>query len=93
MAEGASILGGFGFEGYTADGKEKGWKGVENIDIMGFETATSVQSISRHWNKRTQVQYIHSYSNTIIYCNYLLYCAEQGLVYCCDYVIVVSCVW
>jgi hypothetical protein len=54
VAEGASILGGFGFEGYTPEGKPIGWKGVENIDIIGFETATSVQAISRHWNKRTQ---------------------------------------
>ena len=54
VAEGASILGGFGFEGYTSNGLEKGWKGVENIDILGFELATSVQAISRAWNKRTQ---------------------------------------
>lgn len=27
VAEGASILGGFGFEGYTADGQVLGWKG------------------------------------------------------------------
>ncbi|KAJ1409386.1 MBOAT, membrane-bound O-acyltransferase family-domain-containing protein, partial [Ochromonadaceae sp. CCMP2298] len=54
IAEGASILGGFGFEGYTDEGKVKGWKGVENIDIRGFETATCVQSISKVWNKRTQ---------------------------------------
>jgi len=54
VAEGASILGGFGFEGYDSAGNAKGWKGVENIDIIGFETAPNVQTISKNWNKRTQ---------------------------------------
>jgi hypothetical protein len=54
VAEGASILAGFGFEGYTAEGKEIGWKGVENIDILSFERATNLQTTTRHWNKRTQ---------------------------------------
>lgn len=39
VAEGASTLGGFGFEGFDdKTGNAKGWKGVENIDIVGFET-------------------------------------------------------
>lgn len=54
VAEGASILGGFGFEGYNEDGTAKGWGGVENIDILGFEMAPNIQSLSRNWNKRTQ---------------------------------------
>lgn len=54
VAEGASILGGFGFEGYDKEGKPIGWRGVENIDIIGFETAYNVQVLSRCWNKRTQ---------------------------------------
>lgn len=54
LAEGACIMGGFGFEGFSADGSPKGFRGVENIDIKGFETATSVQIISKNWNKRTQ---------------------------------------
>jgi len=54
VAEGASILAGFGFEGYTPEGKVIGWKGVENIDILGFETSASVQTMTRTWNKRTQ---------------------------------------
>ena len=54
VAEGASIMGGFGFEGYDKDGKEKGWKGVENIEIVTFETAANIQTCSRSWNKRTQ---------------------------------------
>lgn len=54
VAEGASIFAGFGFEGYKEDGTPKGWNGVQNIDIIGFETATNIQTISRAWNKRTQ---------------------------------------
>ena len=47
-------MGGFGFEGWNSDGKPKGWRGVENVDIIGFETAPNVQLLSRSWNKRTQ---------------------------------------
>lgn len=54
VAEGASILGGFGFEGYDASGRSLGWSAVENINIVGFETAPNVQTLSRSWNKRTQ---------------------------------------
>ena len=55
VAEGASILCGFGFEGYDEKGSALGWKGVENIEIITFETATNTQTFSRAWNKRTQV--------------------------------------
>lgn len=54
VAEGASILGGFGFEGYDKDGQQLGWRGVENVDILGFELSPNVQMLSRSWNKRTQ---------------------------------------
>ena len=55
VAEGSAVLGGFGFEGYEAGtGRELGWRGAENIDIVGMETATSVQAFTRSWNKRTQ---------------------------------------
>lgn len=54
VAEGASILGGFGFEGFTEDGKPIGWSAVENISIIAFETAPNIQTLSRSWNKRTQ---------------------------------------
>jgi len=30
------------------------WKGVENIDIFGFELAPNMASATRAWNKRTQ---------------------------------------
>ena len=55
VAEGASVLGGFGFQGYDAkSGEVVGWRGVENIEILSFETAANVQTLSRSWNKRTQ---------------------------------------
>lgn len=54
IAESASIMAGFGFEGYDKDGNVIGWRGVENIDIVTFECSSSVQILSRAWNKRTQ---------------------------------------
>jgi D-alanyl-lipoteichoic acid acyltransferase DltB (MBOAT superfamily) len=54
VAEAASLMGGFGFEGYDKNGKSKGWRGVENVNIIEFETAANVQVLSRSWNKRTQ---------------------------------------
>eukprot|EP00903_Cladosiphon_okamuranus_P019810 g18207.t1 len=53
-ADGASVLGGFGFEGYGPDGKVIGWDGVSNIDIMAFETSSNVATNTRAWNKRSQ---------------------------------------
>lgn len=54
VAEGASIIAGFGFEGFDKEGRALGWRGVENIDIISFESAPNVQVLSRSWNKRTQ---------------------------------------
>eukprot|EP00904_Undaria_pinnatifida_P005433 jgi/Undpi1/2019/HiC_scaffold_12.g05405.m1 len=54
LVYGASVLGGFGFQGYAADGTVIGWDGVSNIDIMAFETSPSVVVNTRAWNKRTQ---------------------------------------
>ena len=54
VAEASSILAGFGFEGWTADGRAKGWGGVRNVDILTFETGPNIQIMSRSWNKRTQ---------------------------------------
>lgn len=48
-AEGSCILAGFGY-----DPKENNWKGVENIDILGFELAVNIQDLQKSWNKRTQ---------------------------------------
>ncbi|RLN74477.1 hypothetical protein BBJ28_00007302 [Nothophytophthora sp. Chile5] len=54
IAEGATVLSGFGFEGFNADGSSRGWNGVSNMDILGFEFAQSMRAASRAWNKGTQ---------------------------------------
>ena len=54
VAEAATKLAGFGFEGYSAQGEIVGWNAVSNVDILGVELATSVQQIVRCWNIRTQ---------------------------------------
>lgn len=54
VAEGASILAGFGFEGYDAEGKVIGWGGVSNVDPIAYESAANITLLSRAWNKRTQ---------------------------------------
>eukprot|EP00605_Chrysophyceae_sp_TOSAG23-4_P001266 GSChrysophyteH1.ASY1.ANO1.1377.1 assembled CDS len=54
VAEGACILAGFGFSGYDANGNSKGYRAAENMDVMGHEFATTVQILSRGWNKGTQ---------------------------------------
>ncbi|KAF4318248.1 hypothetical protein BBO99_00004369 [Phytophthora kernoviae] len=54
IAEGATVLCGFGFEGFNEDGSSRGWNGVSNMDILGFEFSQSIRAASRAWNKGTQ---------------------------------------
>jgi len=54
IAEGACILGGFGFSGYDKNGESLGYRATENMDILGFILSTNVQVLSRCWNKGTQ---------------------------------------
>ncbi|KAH7484303.1 hypothetical protein KRP22_005476 [Phytophthora ramorum] len=54
IAEGATVLCGFGFEGFDKDGSSRGWNGVSNMDILGFEFSQSIRAASRAWNKGTQ---------------------------------------
>ncbi|KAJ1417994.1 MBOAT, membrane-bound O-acyltransferase family-domain-containing protein, partial [Ochromonadaceae sp. CCMP2298] len=82
VAEGASIMGGFGFEGYTKEGKVVGWKGVENIDILGVETASSITVLLRHWNKRTQgwlERYTYARSGRSLVATYFISALWHGL--------------
>jgi hypothetical protein len=79
---GASIMGGFGFEGYTKEGKVVGWKGVENIDILGVETASSITVLLRHWNKRTQgwlERYTYARSGRSLVATYFISALWHGL--------------
>jgi len=82
IAEGASILAGFGFEGYDKSGKVIGWKGVENIDMIGFETAPNVQTATRVWNKRTQgwlERYTYMRAGKSLFAVYLISALWHGL--------------
>ncbi|TDH67510.1 hypothetical protein CCR75_002307 [Bremia lactucae] len=54
VAEGSTVLCGFGFEGFHEDGTSRGWNGVSNMDILGFEFSQSIRAASRAWNKGTQ---------------------------------------
>ncbi|KAI9987573.1 hypothetical protein PInf_023614 [Phytophthora infestans] len=54
LAEGATVLTGTGFEGFDEQNNPKGWDGVSNVDILGFELGANVREISRAWNKGTQ---------------------------------------
>jgi hypothetical protein len=54
MSEGANILAGYGVQ-YDDKGKVAGYRGiVDNCDVMGFEFSTTIQTLSRAWNKGTQ---------------------------------------
>ena len=82
LAEASSIWAGFGFEGYDATGKELGWRGVENVDIIGFELASNVQSKTRHWNKRTQgwlERYTYNRTNKSLVMTYFISAFWHGL--------------
>jgi len=82
VAEGSSIFGGFGFEGYDKEGKSKGWGGVENVDIIGFELSTNIQSVSRNWNKRTQgwlERYTYNRTNRSLAATYFVSALWHGL--------------
>eukprot|EP00557_Chaetoceros_sp_GSL56_P005583 CAMPEP_0176495676 /NCGR_PEP_ID=MMETSP0200_2-20121128/10787_1 /TAXON_ID=947934 /ORGANISM="Chaetoceros sp., Strain GSL56" /LENGTH=500 /DNA_ID=CAMNT_0017893577 /DNA_START=132 /DNA_END=1634 /DNA_ORIENTATION=+ len=52
-AEGASNIWYAGFEGFDKEGKPKGWENSNNVDIIDFETAPNVKTLSAAWNKKT----------------------------------------
>lgn len=52
-AEGASNIWYAGFEGFDENGKAKGWENSNNVDIVDFETAPNVKTLSAAWNKKT----------------------------------------
>jgi len=52
-AEGASNLWYAGFEGFDDKGEPKGWDLSNNVNILGFETAPNLQTLSKEWNKKT----------------------------------------
>eukprot|EP00970_Alexandrium_tamarense_P019938 scaffold14643_cov1538-Alexandrium_tamarense.AAC.1 len=52
-AEGASNIWYAGFEGFDASGNPKGWEVSNNIDVIQFETAPNLKTLSAAWNKKT----------------------------------------
>jgi len=55
-AEGATNLWYAGFEGFDEKtGEPKGWENSNNVDIIEFETAPNVQTLSKAWNKKTSL--------------------------------------
>lgn len=54
-AEGANNIWYAGFEGFDDKGKAKGWGVSSNVDILGFETAPNLSTLSKDWNKKTSI--------------------------------------
>lgn len=52
-AEGANNIWYAGFEGFDDGGKVKGWENANNIDIVDFETAPNLKTLTAGWNKKT----------------------------------------
>ena len=58
------------------------WRGVENIDIISYETSTNIQSLSRSWNKRTQSwleQYVYNRTEQSLLTTYTVSALWHGL--------------
>lgn len=54
-AEGANNVWYAGFEGFDEKGQEKGWSLSSNVDILGFELAPNLSTLSKEWNKKTSL--------------------------------------
>jgi MBOAT, membrane-bound O-acyltransferase family len=54
-AEGANNIWYAGFEGFDENGSVKGWEASSNMNIIAFETAPNIQTLSREWNKKTSL--------------------------------------
>jgi len=52
-ADGACNIWYAGFEGFDEEGKAKGWDYYNNNNIIAFETAPSIQVLSKEWNRNT----------------------------------------
>ncbi|CCI43023.1 unnamed protein product [Albugo candida] len=75
VAEGAAVLANFGFEGFHEDGSPRGWDGINNMDIIGFELSPSIRQALRAWNKGTQnwlERYVYSRTNNSLIATYFV---------------------
>lgn len=82
IAEAAATFSGFGFEGFDEQtGASLGWKGVQNVDVYGVETASRIQTVIRSWNKRTQgwlERYVYHRSSGSLLATYLFSSVWHG---------------
>mmetsp|Transcript_36085 Transcript_36085/g.44163 ORF Transcript_36085/g.44163 Transcript_36085/m.44163 type:complete len:502 (+) Transcript_36085:148-1653(+) len=72
-AEGANNIWYAGFEGFDAEGKAKGWENANNIDIVAFETAPNLKTLSGGWNKKTAnwlARYVYMRTNGSLVATY-----------------------
>lgn len=82
IAEAGCIIAGFGFEGVDKEGKIIGFKGVENVDILGFDLGTCVANRSRAWNKGTQSwleRYVYRRTHNSLVATYFISALWHGL--------------
>jgi len=54
LTEGAAILTGLGFTGYSPSGSTK-WEGAANVDVMNIEFAPNFKVLLDSWNMKTNV--------------------------------------
>ncbi|RLN98182.1 hypothetical protein BBJ28_00019973 [Nothophytophthora sp. Chile5] len=81
LAEGATVLSGTGFEGFDEQGNPKGWDGVSNVDILGFELGANVRELSRAWNKGTQLwleRYVYARTGNSLLATYFVSALWHG---------------
>ena len=79
IAEGSCVMGGFGLKKTAAD--QGTWEEVEIVDIIGVETAVSLQMLTRHWNKRTQgwlERYVYCRTNRSLVATYFVSAIWHG---------------
>jgi lysophospholipid acyltransferase len=54
LTEGASIVTGLGFTGYSPDGRSL-WDGAKNVDFWNIELAPNMKILFDSWNMKTNV--------------------------------------
>jgi len=54
FSQGAAIMTGFGFTGYTENGGSK-WNGAANVDIMRIEFPSNFKVLLDSWNMKTNI--------------------------------------
>ena len=72
-AEGANNVWYAGFEGFDNRGEPKGWQVSNNIDVIQFETAPNLKTLSSAWNKKTAnwlAKYVYMRTNGSLFATY-----------------------